>query len=112
MRLTMKLISLVIMLVITILGARALSGGSSSSIHPTNVVRNGLAGLCADQRATAAAAGNGGNDNKVPASPASQSAIAQIKATNPAGYGAIKSVLGNKKVSCPTSPTTNGAAGG
>ena len=60
-RLMMKLITLVVMLVLTVVSARSCSGGSdpTSNLNPNNVARNGVAALCANQQATADAAGVG-----------------------------------------------------
>lgn len=57
----MKLVSLSVMVVLTVISARACGGSSSkaSPLRPGNVLQNGIAGLCANQQATADAAGNG-----------------------------------------------------
>jgi hypothetical protein len=57
-RLMMKIMGLIVMLVLTVLGARSCSSGPSSSpLDPSTLGRNGLSGLCANQAATALASG-------------------------------------------------------
>jgi hypothetical protein len=58
-RLMMKLFGVIVMLVLTIVGARSCSSSSASSpLNPATVEQNGLSGLCANEAATAAAAGD------------------------------------------------------
>lgn len=58
-RLMMKLMGIIVMLVLTVITAHSCSRSpSSSTLNPSNVLRNGVAGLCANQQATAAAAGS------------------------------------------------------
>lgn len=58
-RLMMKLMGIVMMLVLTIVSAHSCgSSSSSSTLNPSTVLRNGVSGLCANQQATAAAAGS------------------------------------------------------
>ncbi|HEX3540970.1 MAG TPA: hypothetical protein VHT75_11075 [Acidimicrobiales bacterium] len=50
---TMTLVSAVVVIVLTVLGARACTASSGGSpIAPLNVARNGLAGLCAQAQAS------------------------------------------------------------
>jgi hypothetical protein len=102
-RLMMKVVSLIIMLVITVITARSCSSGPSHSspLDPTNVARNGIAGLCADQQAAASAAGDGSSAQTLD--------LSQAEASNPAGFNALSQALGGQ-VSCPT--TTVSQAGG
>jgi hypothetical protein len=59
MRLALKMVTLVIMTVTTIVGARSCSGPSPNSpLDPGNLEKNGLGGLCANQNAVAQAAGD------------------------------------------------------
>ena len=58
-RLTLKVITLLVLLVCTVVGARSCStAGPSSPFNPGNVARNGLSGLCANQQAVDAAGGD------------------------------------------------------
>ena len=60
-RLTIKLMGLVVMLVLTVVTARSCNRSPASSpLNPNTVLRNGVAGLCANQEATAAAGGGDG----------------------------------------------------
>ena len=56
----MKLMSLTVMLVITVMSAHSCngSGSKSSPLNPANLLDNGLGGLCANQQAVASAAGD------------------------------------------------------
>ncbi len=57
-RLVLKLVTLLVLLVLTVMGARACnSSGSGSDLNPSKVVGNGLAGLCANQSAVDSADG-------------------------------------------------------
>jgi hypothetical protein len=59
-RLLMKLMGVVVMLVLTVMGARSCSGSDSSSspLNPANLLHNGITGLCANQQATQDAMGD------------------------------------------------------
>jgi hypothetical protein len=58
-RLTMKLVSVSIILVLSILTARSCSSSpASSQLNPSTVEQNGLSGLCANQSAVADASGD------------------------------------------------------
>ncbi|MBV9661564.1 MAG: hypothetical protein JO337_10445 [Acidimicrobiales bacterium] len=103
-RLMMKVMSLLVMVVLTVISARSCSGGSdhSSPLDPTNVARNGIAGLCANQQATATASGDGAGSQGLD--------LSQAAAGNPAGLNALSQALGGQ-VSCPTTtvgPDNNG----
>jgi hypothetical protein len=76
-RLTLKLISMCVFLALTVIGARSCSGGGggSSPLQPGNLARNGVSALCANQQATAAAAGEGQPGQL--ALPAGDSALAE-----------------------------------
>ena len=57
-RLVLKLVTLLVLLVLTVMGARSCdSSGSGSDLNPSKVVGNGLAGLCANQSAVDSANG-------------------------------------------------------
>jgi hypothetical protein len=102
-RLMLKLVSVVVMLVVTVMGARSCSTGSgrSSPLDPANVARNGIAGLCANQQAAAAAAGDG-----------SQSSLDLSQAgDDPAGLKALTQALGGS-ASCPTTTVSQAGTGG
>lgn len=104
-RLTIKLVSLAVMLVLTGLGARACSGSSASSpTNPVNVARNGLAAICANQQAVASAGDASGSGAGQPAGPAvSPSELAQLQASDPAGLRALEQAAGGT-LTCPTTP--------
>lgn len=57
-RLMMKIMGLIVMIVLTIVSAHSCSASPPSSpLDPATLGHNGLAGLCADQEATAEASG-------------------------------------------------------
>lgn len=57
-RLMMKVMSLIIMLVLSVITARSCSSSPpSSTLNPSTVEQNGLSGLCANQTAVAQATG-------------------------------------------------------
>lgn len=93
----MKLMSLTVMLVITVMSTHSCSGSGSKSspLNPANLLDNGLRGLCANQQAVAGATG----DPAAPPAfqvPASDAALARM-----AGLGA-------GGLTCPTTTTTPG----
>ena len=98
-RLTMKLISIAVMLVLTVITARSCSGhdNPSSPLNPASVLSNGLGGLCANQQAEAAASGSGtdGSAQTLPV-PAAAAGLTQAAAAGLAA-GAF---------TCPTTTTT------
>ena len=54
----MKVVTLFVLLIGTVVGARSCNSSSPSSpFNPGNVARNGLAGVCANQQAVDAAGG-------------------------------------------------------
>jgi hypothetical protein len=59
-RLVLKLLGIVVMLILTVLGAHSCSGSDSSNspVNPANLLRNGITGLCANQQATQDAMGD------------------------------------------------------
>ena len=79
-RLTMKLVSVTVMLVLTIITARSCSGGSGSSspLAPSNLTHNGVASLCANQEATAAASGDTSASSALTLPSGGDAALAQI----------------------------------
>lgn len=99
-RLIMKVVTLAVGLAVTIVAAHSCSGGSSPSspLNPTNLARNGLSGLCANQQAVASAAGdNSAGAGTIQLSP-SDSALAGIAGLSRGAF------------TCPT--TTVAGAGG
>ena len=74
-----KLVSLLVLLVLTVLGARACnSSGSGGDLNPSKVVGNGLAGLCANQSAVDKAGGqsdSGSGNSGTVLSPSAQSQL-------------------------------------
>jgi hypothetical protein len=97
---TMMLISTVVVVILTVLGARACSASSPTSPgSPLNVARNGLAGLCANQQATAAA--GGGEPSNTLLSPADEQ---QLQESNPSGLQNLRQAAGGSLI-CQTSTT-------
>jgi hypothetical protein len=96
----MSLISVVVMLLLTVLGARACTASSATSpLSPLNVARNGLANLCANQQATAAA---GGGDPATSAQTlVSPSVEQQLQGSDPSGLQALQHAAGGS-LACPT----------
>jgi hypothetical protein len=103
-RLILQLIALVVVLILTFMGARACSGvaKSSSPLTPLNVARNGFAGLCANAQATAAA--GGADPANTPASVVSPSELQQLQASDPGGLAAVQKAVGGS-LACPTTTT-------
>jgi hypothetical protein len=63
----LKLVTLLVLIVCTVVGARSCSRSSPSSpLNPLNVARNGLNGVCANQQAVADAGGAGRAGPTVP----------------------------------------------
>lgn len=93
-RLTMKLISILVLLVITVITAHSCSGqpSQSSPLDPATLLQNGLSSLCSSQAVTAEA--EGGSAPGTVALPAAQAAMARA-AGLPAG-----------SFTCPTTTTT------
>jgi hypothetical protein len=94
-RLMMKLMGVVVMLVLTLVTAHSCRPSPASSpLNPDTVLRNGVAGLCANQQAAAAADGTGTGDS---------SSAVQL----PAGDGGLAEVghlagVSSGSVPCPT----------
>lgn len=97
--LTMTLISVVVVMILTVLGARACTASSPSSpSSPLNVARNGLAGLCANQQATAQAGGSDIDSGGTVVSPEFQQ---QLQGSDPNGLRALQQAAGGS-LACPT----------
>ena len=99
-RLTMKLISIAVMLVLTVITARSCSGhdNPSSPLNPASVLSNGLSGLCANQQAEAAASGSG-TDGSAQTLPVAAADPGLMQAAGSAGLPA-------GAFTCPTTTTT------
>lgn len=55
----LKVVTLLVLLVCMVIGARACnSSGSGSVLNPTNVLGNGLSGVCANQQSVDSASGD------------------------------------------------------
>lgn len=95
-RLMMKLMGIVVMLVLTVLASRSCNPSpASSNLNPNTLLHNGVAGLCANQAATADAAGS---DSTTPLQvPTSDSGLATMAGIAP---GAL---------SCPTTTVASGS---
>jgi hypothetical protein len=99
----MSLISVAVMLILTVLGARACTASSATSPgSPLNVARNGLAGLCATQQATAAAGGSDAGTS--PDTVVSPSFEQQLQGSDPSGLQALQHAAGGT-LACPTTTT-------
>lgn len=98
-RLTMKILSALVMLVLTVMTTRSCSGGPSKSspLDPTNLLTNGVSSLCANQQAMAAASGAGTDSPQSLQLPAAQAGLAG--AAQAAGLSAAS-------LACPTTTTT------
>lgn len=91
----MKLVTLFVLLVCTVVGARSCSASSPSSpFNPANVARNGLSGACANQQAVEDAGGGSSAGGSLPIPQAVQQELGNLAGT---------------PVSCPT--TTTSASG-
>lgn len=99
----MTAVSAVVVIVLTVLGARACSGGSSGPLSPLDVARNGFNSLCANQQATAAAAGGAG-DAPTGNTLFSPDQKQQLQAGDPSGLQALQHAVGGSLV-CPTTTT-------
>ena len=90
-RLMMKIMTLFVLLICTIIGARSCNASSRASpLHPTNVARNGLNSVCANQQAVEDAGGSVGS-----------SAVSVPQAVQQELGGLVGGSL-----SCPTTTTT------
>lgn len=102
--LVMSLISVVVMLILTVLGARACTASSATSPNnPLNVARNGLAGLCANQQATASAGDGAGTSAGTVVSP---SLAQELQGSDPSGLQALQHAAGGS-LACPTTTTVS-----
>lgn len=112
-RLVMKLMTIIVMLALTVLGARSCQGSGSSSqspLDPNNLARNGITAICAQEQATAEANSYGSSDS-TPVTAISPSEEANLQASNPGGLRALQQALGGS-LSCPTTTTTANPFGG
>ena len=95
----LKVVTLLVLLVCTVAGARSCSSsGPHSDLNPSNVLGNGLAGVCANQQSVDSSGGADGAGGAL-----SQSAQSQL--------GSALGLLGQKSpssISCPTTTTTGG----
>ena len=70
----LKVVTLLVLLVCTVIGARSCTTSSSGSdLNPSKVVGNGLSGVCANQQAVDAAGGQ--SDSGVVVSPSAQNQL-------------------------------------
>ncbi|MHB1536466.1 MAG: hypothetical protein ACYC1D_18025 [Acidimicrobiales bacterium] len=121
--LILQLISVVVLMVLTVLGVRAWAS-SSSVLNPSNVARNGLAGICANEQAVAAAGGSaaggsaaggsaaggsaagvGGPATGTPGTAVSPSIRSQLQVSDPAGLRALERATGGR-LTCTTTTTS------
>jgi hypothetical protein len=112
-RLVLKVVTLLVLVVCTAIGARSCgSSGSRSDLNPSNVVGNGLAGVCANQQAVDASGGDGYVGSTLGQSALGQSALSQsaLSQSAEAELNSALGMLGQKprELSCPP-PTTSGS---
>jgi hypothetical protein len=95
----LKVVTLLVLLVCTVVGARSCnSSGSGSVLNPRNVLGNGLSGVCANQQAVVSASGDITSGTVLP----------------PSAEGQLNSALGvlgqkgSGPLSCPTTTTGGG----
>lgn len=107
-RFLMKLMSIIMLLVLSVIGMRSCSNSPASSpLNPSTLLHNGVAGVCSDQQAEADASGQ-----TAPNTVDSAGAISQIEAGNPVGGNALAQALGTSgNLSCPTTTVENSAGG-
>jgi hypothetical protein len=99
----------VVLLVLTVLMAKACSGSGSgaSPLNPLNIANSGVTGICADQHAVAASSDSNANatDGSQSGTSAdtviSQSGLAQLGSSEPGGAAALEKTLAGN-LSCPT----------
>lgn len=91
-RLMMKLMGIIVTLVLTIITAHSCSSSpASSTLNPNTVLQNGVAGLCANQQATADAGGSDATPSiQMPSGDSSLSNMARAAGVSPSA------------LSCPT----------
>lgn len=98
-RLMLKVVTLLVLLVCTVFGARSCNAsGSGSVLNPRNVLGNGLSGVCANQQAVDSSSGDVTSGTAVPPSAAGQ-------------LNSALGLLGQKApgpLSCPTTTTGGG----
>ena len=89
----LKLVTLLVLLVCTVVGARSCNAsGPTSPLNPLNVARNGLSGVCANQQAVNDAGGSAGDSGTLVA---------------PAVQQQLGSLVGSS-LSCTTTTTATG----
>lgn len=94
-RLTVKLGTLAVGTLATVISLHSFSLGGGGSAGTSSLLRNGLAGICADQQATAAASG------QAPTSSQTLSTAGLSSADQ-----ALARSIGGGSLSCPPSPST------
>jgi hypothetical protein len=102
------LIGIIVLLVLTVLSFRALSPEPASSpASPPSIARNGLDQICAEQAAVDQADQDSvdGFDAAPPTTDPLAAQLAQLKASDPAGYAAFVGATGGAP-RCPTTTTT------
>lgn len=98
--LIMTALSAFVVIVLMVLGARACTGGNAGPLSPLEVSRNGFHGLCANQQATAAAAGDTGSTG-ADGTLLSPDQEQQLHASDPSGLQALQHAVGGPLL-CPT----------
>ena len=99
------LVGVVVVLILTVLGARACRASSATSdLSPLNVARNGLAGLCAN--AQAVAADGGGDPAGTSQTILSPAMLQQLQQSDPSGLKALEQAAGGT-LSCPTTTSVS-----
>jgi hypothetical protein len=102
-RLSLTLMGLVVMIVLTAFAARSCTASSPSSpSSPSGVATNGIAGLCANAQAVAAA--GGGDSSASPDTLLSPAFEQQLQKTDPNGLKALQQAAGGS-LDCPTTTT-------
>jgi hypothetical protein len=100
---SLSLIGLIVLVILTVMGARACTSTSpASTSNPINVANNGLAGLCANAQAVAAA--DGGDPTVSADTLVPPSYLQQLEKSNPNGLKALEQETGGS-LTCPTATT-------
>lgn len=99
----MKVISLIVMLVLSVITARSCSASpGGSTLNPSTVEQNGLSGLCANQSAVAGASGDDSQQTlQIPSSDQNLPGLA--------GGTGLAGLTGGS-FSCPTTTTVAGGS--
>ena len=102
-RLMMKLISVIVMLILSVITARSCSASPpGSTLNPSTVEQNGLSGLCANQSAVADASGDDTQQTlQIPAG--------DQNLTGLAGGSGLPGLTGGS-FNCPTTTTVPGGS--